>query len=718
MSDYTTATDDQLDGERPFAAVIRRAHARWKRCYEWESQARTNWIMDLKFDSGDSYNNYQWPVEIASTRSGKVTLTVNETRQHNLHIINEAKQNKSGVKYRAVGDEATEEAAEAWEGIYRHIANISNVQMAQGIAIGFQVRAGLGYTWVTSDFTSEDSFDQDVFIRGIANPLTVMMDCDITETDGSDARYGFIYADRPRDEVELKHPELRGVMPLANAVDDGATEWVRKDHIRVANYYEITEEADELLGNDEGVTILRSKVPASLVKRWEAEAEANGSKLKRRPVVTKRVHRYEIIGDRVVDDERVPGTSIPIIPWVGEVTVIDGILDRKGHTRALISAQQMENYNWSASVEFGALQSKSPWLVPAETVADYMTYYATANFENHAFLPYKHRDDQGREIPKPERQQPPMSAPVYLDGVALARQFMLSASGQYEAEMGAPGNEKSGRAINERQRQGDRATYHFIDNQAIAIRRQGQIVQEWVREIYDTPRVIKTMGEDRSEVHLQIDPDADKAYQAAEEGAAAIFNPNLGKFDVVPDVGPDYATQRQEAFNAIVQIITRAPALIEKIGDLLFKVADFPLADEIAERLKPGMPTAAQAAIDELQKQLRASNTRLGEAMQALTEERLKVKAKDSDAVIDAFDADTRRLSALKDFLAIDPEALRQLVREEMAQAAQDNLGPAVMGAAQGLDLELAGEPPPGASGALPIRVPDVGQQAAQPGGV
>src|SRR6185312_13574574 len=540
----------------------------------------------------------------------------------------------------------------------------------------------------------------------------------ITETDGSDARYGFIYADRPRDEVELKHPELRGVMPLANAVDDGATEWVRKDHIRVANYYEITEEADELLGNDEGVTILRSKVPASLVKRWEAEAEANGSKLKRRPVVTKRVHRYEIIGDRVVDDERVPGTSIPIIPWVGEVTVIDGILDRKGHTRALISAQQMENYNWSASVEFGALQSKSPWLVPAETVADYMTYYATANFENHAFLPYKHRDDQGREIPKPERQQPPMSAPVYLDGVALARQFMLSASGQYEAEMGAPGNEKSGRAINERQRQGDRATYHFIDNQAIAIRRQGQIVQEWVREIYDTPRVIKTMGEDRSEVHLQIDPDADKAYQAAEEGAAAIFNPNLGKFDVVPDVGPDYATQRQEAFNAIVQIITRAPALIEKIGDLLFKVADFPLADEIAERLKPGMPTAAQAAIDELQKQLRASNTRLGEAMQALTEERLKVKAKDSDAVIDAFDADTRRLSALKDFLAIDPEALRQLVREEMAQAAQDNLGPAVMGAAQGLDQELAGEPPPGASGALPIRVPDVGQQAAQPGGV
>ena len=723
-------TLDLPDDGSPTDNVVFRAHRRFARCKSWESIARQNWLMDIKFDAGDAYNNFQWPTDIYADRGSKPSLTVNETHQHNLHIINEAKQNKSGVKFRPTSGQASADSAEIYEGMYRHIANISNAQMAQGQAISYQVRGGLGYTLIEADYVDPgpkpgpEAFNQEIYIRGIANPMNVMIDCDAREIDGSDARYGFIFSDVPRDEVEEEYPELKGKLAVANSVDNEDGGWIRDNTVRVARYYEVAEDKDELIADDEGTTVYKSTVPAALVKQWEADAKASGTPLRRRPVIRKHVTCYKIIGNSVVEETDIPGTSVPIIPWVGEVSVIEQVLDRKGHTRCMISSQQMLNYNWSGSVEFGALQTKTPWLAPVAAIGDYMTYYSTSNVENHAVLPWVHRDEEGNEIPPPQRMPLPIGAPVFLEGVQLARQFMMAASGQFEAELGQPGNEKSGRAINERQRQSAKANYHFTDNQALAIRRQGQIIKDWIPVIYDTKRVAKIIGVDGTESEVMVDPNSPEAHREQRLAASVvkIFNPNVGTYEVVSDVGPDFATQRQEAFNAIVQVITQAPQLINQIGDLLFKASDFPMADEIAERLKPGLPPQAQAAITELQRQLQASNTRLGEAMQALTEERLKVKAGDQKANTDAFRADTDRAQMLLDAaVKVDP-GMAQTMIAEMAQAAvtqalQDNLGPVRAASAPSLERDATGQPPPGATGGMPQPVPDPGRAAMTPGG-
>jgi Phage P22-like portal protein len=718
--------DDNLlprEGENPHAAIVRQAHSDFRKARKWNAEAYERWNMDYKFANGDAYNNYQWPDAIYETRGNRPTLTVNLTRQHCKLISNEARQNKASVKYRPVGNEATEAAAEVMEGIYRHIANISNAQMVQGVAIDYQVQAGLGFTRVMADYASDDSFDQEIYIRLVPNPMSCYLDPDHREPDGSDARYAFIFADRPRDEVETAYPQLKGRLAASNAVDDEDSGWIRDDHIREAEYYKVVETKDELIGDQDGTTILRSEAPAKLIKKWEQQAEEEGYELRTRDVVKRGVKWYKIVGDQVVEETDVPGTTVPIVPWVGEQTIIDQRIDRKGHTRALIGAQQMANYNWSASVEFGALQSKTPYIGAAKAIEGYETYWNAANTENFSILVFNDLDDDGKDHAPPQRQQPPTGAPIYLEGVQVAEKFMQSASGQYQAELGAPGNEKSGKAINERQRQADRATYHFVDNQALAIRRQGSIVQEWIREIYDTKRVLRIIGEDGDESQVQLDPEAAQAHQKSVNGALAVFNPNVGRYEVVSDVGPDYATQRQEAFNAIVQILTQAPALIDRIGDLLFKVADFPLADQIAERLKPGLPPQAQAAIANLQQQLAKQNKLLGEAMQSLTEERLKVKAKDSSSVVDEFKADTDRAKMLLDAASkVDPTLAMEMIREmasaAVRQALQDNLGPVRTAAAPDLDTDSTAQPLPGATGALPTQDVAAGNGPATPGGL
>lgn len=668
--------------------IVREAHQRWKRCAAWESTARNNASEDYKFILGDEYNHWQWPVEVQSVRQNKPNLTINEAANHCNHIINDAMQNKSEVRYRATGDGATYDAAEVYEGLYRHIANLSNAQMQQGQAIAFQVNAGFGYTIIRADYVEAspkpgaDAFNQEIKICGVDDPWTVMLDCDSRELDGSDSRYGFEFTDRPNELLEEQYPELKGKLGVSNAIDGDDAGWMREKHTRECIYYRVSEDRDELLGDDDGNTVFASKVPAELEKQWEEEHEARGSRLKRRPIIRKSLKAHHIIGDMLIESRDLPGTSVPIVPWYGQVTLVNQVMDRRSHTRTMLSAQRMLNYFFSSAVEHTALQTKAPWLAPMAAIEDYISYYSDANIQNYGVLPYNHRDEEGNEIPAPERQQPPASAPAYVEGVQQSQMFMQTTSGQYQATLGDNAQEKSGRAINERQRAGERATYHFVNSQALAIRRQGQIIKEWIPEIYDTARVAKIIGIDGEEAEIKIDPDAPLAHHVKGMGDAIqrIFNPRIGNYEVVVDVGPDYATQRQEAFDAMVQIIKEAPELVAKIGDLLFKVADFPLADEIAERLKPGMDPQAQAAINELQQQLAKGNKSLGEMMQLLSEQSIKIKQKESKSVVDEFNADTDRAKMLLDAATkVDPaaamEMIRQMAQEAVHQAMQDNLG-------------------------------------------
>ena len=65
-----------------------------------------------------------------------------------------------------------------------------------------------------------------------------------------------------------------------------------------------------------------------------------------------------------------------------------------------------------------------------------------------------------------------------------------------------------------------------------------------------------------------------------------IYNPGVGTYDVIVTTGPSYLTKRQEAMDAMSQILQGNPALWSAAGDLFVKNMDWPGADELAERLK------------------------------------------------------------------------------------------------------------------------------------
>jgi hypothetical protein len=103
------AEEDALASDPIYAEAKRR----FEYCLEVESSAVKHFLDDYRFAEGDSDNGYQWPNDLRKARelSKQPSLTINETRQHNLQIINDAKQNKPGIKIRPTGGQASAEAA-------------------------------------------------------------------------------------------------------------------------------------------------------------------------------------------------------------------------------------------------------------------------------------------------------------------------------------------------------------------------------------------------------------------------------------------------------------------------------------------------------------------------------------------------------------------------------------------------------------------------------
>lgn len=656
--------DAELRGLSEDEKIVAEAKDRFKRAYDYESEFRSLYVQDVKFANGDSDNGWQWADKLRNDRQlqDRPALTINKVAQHVALITNDARQNKPSVSVKPVGEQASYEAAQVFEGIIRHIEYISTAQAIYDDASESQVEGGVAYWIIRTKYLDDDTFDQELVMEGVRDQLNVLLDCDITEKDGSDAKWGFVFDEVPRKEFERQYPDAAKRVGSATGTGLGdSDDWVREDNIRVGEYYRIVEKEDELIymEDEAGVsaTFKRSEVPQKYRKQIE-QAEKDGLPVKKRKVRTRKLQWFKIAGSEIIDKRDLPGRYIPIVRLIGKERIIEGRLERKGHVRGLKDPQRLYNFNSSAQVEFGALATKSPWTGPLAAIVGNEVQWNNANRSNASYLGYNHLDDEGNPLPKPERPEPPGTSPAFLAGMQIAAKELEMASGQYEAQFGEKSNERSGKAIAERQRQADTITYHFTDNLALAIRYTGKILIDLIPHYYDTERVIQILGKDGTQTKVLVKPDAKVAYEEQKEKdkVRAIFNPAVGKYQVEADVGPAYSTQRQEAWNAFVQITTSSPALIEDVGDLMFQSADFPLADKIAERLKRKARNerpylfddeAPTPAMQKLVQELEESKSNVSELLQKLAEMRLKLVGKEQKRDVDAFEAETHRITAL-----------------------------------------------------------------------
>jgi len=568
-------------------AILEEARKRIKACADATSEQRQAMLNDLKFAAGD-----QWPAIIRANREDptqqggpRPCLTVNKLSQYIHQVVNDSRQNSPSIQTRPVDDKADAEVSEIYNGIIRHIQDQSNAGIAYDTAIDFSTRCGLGYFRVLTGWQEYNPMIQDILIQRIVNPFAVYFDQNAIEPDGSDARWCAIVDEIPRDQFVDEYPDAEPADVDPAGLGDQRQEWYPEEgkKVRVAEYFRKVERPDTLVQLSDGTVAYLSDIPKALPPTITVMRQRKAAKCV--------VEWYKMSGLAILERSEFPSKWIPVFPVIGEELNIGGKRILHGLVRPARDAQMIYNYMQTAAVERVALAPIPPVVAAEGQVDDYASEWTGGS--NIKVARYKPVTIGGIVAPPPQRSQAPDVPTGFLAIAQRAEADVQTALGMYNASLGAPSNEQSGRAIMARQREGDIATLHYIDNLARTIRHAGRVIVDMIPKIYDTRRVARILGEDGEPQSAVIDPDQPEAireYQDEIGEIQKIYNLGVGTYDVTVVVGPSYTTKRQEAAEFMTQLVQTVPQLMPVIGDLMIGSMDIPGAERIAKRLKKMLP--------------------------------------------------------------------------------------------------------------------------------
>lgn len=531
--------------------------------------------LDLGFKGGDA----QWDATALNERQTerRPCMIINMIPQFVRQVTGEQRQMRPAIKVVGIDDKSDPKTAETIADLIRYIENRSDAQDAYAKGAEQQVTAGVGHWRVYTEYAGNSTFDQELAIGAIDDGIAVLWDPDAVKPDRSDATFCFVPVDMSRKKFEQMYPGKTA--DDMNIYDyQWRTEWATDDHVRVSEYWIKRPVTLKLAMLPDGSTVDVGKLGPDVSLPPDSIQERESHE----------IVRYLVSLTEVLEDEQIsPGRYIPIIPCFGEEVRIGRRLIRHGMVRFMRDPQRIYNYYASAEVEVTAMQPKAPFMGTELNFADTIDMWQTANIKNYPFMIYK--PDAQNQGKAPERISPPVSSQGILEGIQRAEQDMWRVTGLYPPSLGQQSNETSGTAIANRQREGDTGTFVYIDNWVRAIRHTGRVLIDMIPHVYDTARQIRILREDDKVQPININQPV-RQIQGLNIITKIDNDLTVGAYDVMVEVGPSFATRREEAKAGMITLLQTIPQLGPLLMDLVAQAQDWPLANVIADRAKLLLP--------------------------------------------------------------------------------------------------------------------------------
>jgi hypothetical protein len=619
-----------------------------------DTMNRQEALEDLKFGGGD-----QWPVELQNSRNleSRPVITVNKVDNYCRQVSNQQRQQRPRIKVHATNTHEDMVDAQTIQGIIRHIEVNSNADHAYDNAFEYAVRMGWGYMRVRTDYISEDSFDQEIYIDAVDNPFTVYFDPNSVLPDGSDADRCLITTMMRKDEFRKLYPDAQdgGTSFTQRGTGDSQSEWITKEDIRLAEYYyTVKEKAKLYLLSDGTATFADDKDFFTRLAAYGIEVVDTRESYK------KTIKYCKLTAVEVLEERDWAGKYIPIVPVYGRHIVIGDKRKKFGMIRYAKDPQRMYNF-WQTSITEGvALAPKAKWLLAEGQDEGHENDWANANIKSFPLLRYKQTDIDGRPAPVPVRLQPEPPQAGIMAAAAGVNDDIKSIMGIFDPAQLGQGN-ISGKAINGQQQQVDLTNFDYYDNLTRSIAHIGKICLDLIPKIYDTERVMRIIGDDGKPELLTINQ---------RDSVGRVLNDiSVGQYDVVMETGPGYNSKRQEAVDNMLPLLSAAPDLMKVAGDLVFRNMDWPGADIIADRLAAANP---MAQIDDkskippqVQMQLAMSQKQIQELTQQLQTQQMLIKQRQDVEQVKQ-EAETKRVLIKETNRAHEAELRDQSDREEI----------------------------------------------------
>lgn len=584
-----TSAPERKPSKKETEKIVREAKERLQESYDYDRDNRREAAIDLQFLAGD-----QWPeqVRIERERDKRPMLTINRLPQFVRQVTNDVRQADVAIKTSPVDGKSDPELSRIYNGLLRQIQYQSSASHVYATTAGHQVACGIGWFRVTTEYTDDTTFDQEIRIRAIPNPLSVYCDPAAVEIDRSDAGWIIIAQEMPVPAFKAQWPDASVQEVEAPTDYTSSMHWFSDETVRVAEYWKKVPVKKTLALTPQGETIDITDIPQTMHRMLGID------QMPQRVVDTHKVEMYLVSGGEILSGPHEwLGKHIPIVPVIGDEIPLEKLRYRFGMVRFARDPQQLYNYYRTASAESIALAPKAPFLATAAMIGPYKGMWDTANLKNRPYLLYQPDPEAPGLAPK--REHPPETPVALINETERASEDMKATTGIYDAALGAKSNETSGVAIARRQMEGDVSNYHYSDNLERALGYAGRVLIDLIPKIYDSQRIIRIMGDDDVEEFVPINH-----VMYGVDGVPQMINDlSTARFDVRVTIGPSYSTRRLETANSVLEFLKVYPDAAPLVGDIVAKNLDFEGAEDVAKRLKNAVPPQILADPDDPESQ-------------------------------------------------------------------------------------------------------------------
>ena len=570
---------------------------RFQRVEDKERSQRRLAIEDIRFAQTE---DGQWDDDATRKRAGRPRYTINRVAGAVDQLIGDQRQNRTAIKVRPVRGGATEEVAKVFEGLIRNIESQSKATNAYDNAFDEVVNGGYGGWRVVTEFADDDVFEQDIRIKQILGATTSLwFDTSATDYTKKDAMWAFVTVEMSKEERESKYPDN----PLSDwPVDvnlsrnngDGCNNWAQDDSVTVAEYWVKTPVTKEIVLLSDG-RVIDATEDGKILDELAAEGI---TETKRRKVKSHKIEMYIMDGGSILEGPKEwAGKFIPLIPMYGRQSYIEGTTYTRGIVRFAKDPARIYNYGTSTAIETTALTPKDPYWYTPKMIAGHENKYENFNTQNSPFMPFN--PDPAMPGP-PSRSGAPAVNNALLQQIQQASMDLYHVTGMQPPSLSANPELKSGKAIQAQERLGDRGMYIFEDNKSKSIDYTAEILIDLLPRIYDTDRQERIVAMDGETEDVQIN----QTVTDNQTGEEVLVNDlSLGKYDVVTETGPAFATQRQESAQQIIELIGTSPTFENLAMDLVAK--DLPILEskELTKRVRKLMIT--QGIVDPTEEEIK-----------------------------------------------------------------------------------------------------------------
>ena len=526
---------------------------------DWSSgdEARTEATNDLFFSRVSQWDDWLSDYTTLQYR-GQFDIVRPVVRK----LVAEMRRNPIDVLYRPK-DGAPPDSADVLMGMYRTDMRHNAARSAVNVAVREQIECGVGHWRLVTEYEDNNLTSRNQVVR--RRPLHescnhVVWDCNSKEQDKSDARHCTVIQPFSNDGWKL-FSEQNDIDPdiiptFQNPDMDWIFPWISKDVVYVGEYYEVEEKNEKVFIYLDPLT----REPVSYYQRDIKEviddlADKGFVKVAEKKVKRRRVYKSLITCNEILKDkELIAGEHIPIVPAYGEWGFAGDKEVYEGVVRLTKDGQRLRNMIMSFNADIVARNpQKKPFFYP-EQIAGFENMYGGDDAYPYYLL--NRTDENGADLPPTplgymENPEVPQANAYMLEAATAAVKEVASLG----VDAAAANGQVAFDTVNQLNMRADLETYVFQDNLATAFRRDGEIYQSMVNDIYDMPRNVTMTLEDGTEKDVQVM----SQMVDLQSGDVVTLNDIRGRYECYTDTGPSFQSMKEQNRAEIQELLAKVP---------------------------------------------------------------------------------------------------------------------------------------------------------------